>query len=102
MTNKKVVLGVLTAVILALLVYAADKVNYINQDKCTQCGVCVDECPEEAIEVIKKGKKEIHVINQDKCTQCGVCVDGCPEEAISLVDPSEIKEGNKKIKGKGK
>ncbi len=96
MLSKRVVVVAFTVIVMAFFVQASkNKLHYINQTKCNQCGVCVDECPEEAIKVIKKDGKEIHVIIQEKCNQCGVCVDACPEEAISLVDSSEVKEGLK-------
>lgn len=59
--------------------YKAEAVYIILPDKCTGCGDCVDECPEEAIE----GKsKFIHMIDQDMCENCGKCVAACGEEAI--------------------
>lgn len=48
-------------------------------DKCTNCGACVDVCPVDAISP-GDGK---HVIDKDKCVDCGACVDECPVEAIS-------------------
>ncbi len=56
----------------------------VNEDLCTGCGVCQDECPQEAITV-----DEMAVVNADLCTECGVCVDACPNDAISL--PEENK-----------
>ena len=49
----------------------------ITED-CIQCGMCEDECPEEAI---SEGD-DIFVIDPEKCNDCGTCVDECPEEAI--------------------
>lgn len=46
-------------------------------EKCTLCGLCVNECPFGAIE-IKEGKIEIN----EKCTLCGLCVKVCPSEAL--------------------
>jgi len=51
----------------------------VNEDLCTACGVCRDECPQDAITVA-----EVAVVNPDLCTECGVCVDACPNDAISL------------------
>jgi len=47
-------------------------------EECINCGICVDECPAEAI---SEGE-DIFVIDQDICTECGSCVDACPNEAI--------------------
>ena len=52
----------------------------VDEEKCVNCGICADVCPEEAIVV-----DEIAVIDPEKCTGCGACVDECPNSAISLV-----------------
>ncbi len=52
----------------------------VDDQKCTGCETCVDECPSEAISM--SGEKA--VVNPDACVDCGVCVDACPEEAISM------------------
>ena len=50
----------------------------INIDKCTGCGLCLDECPVQAIQK----DDDIYVIAPDICTECGYCSDICPEDAI--------------------
>ncbi len=47
-------------------------------DECLACGVCMDECP---VEAISEGE-EIFVINPNECTSCGSCSEVCPNEAI--------------------
>ena len=46
---------------------------------CTQCGVCAEECPEQAISLADNGA---YKIDKDLCTGCGICVDVCPEGAM--------------------
>jgi len=53
----------------------------VNEEECTGCGTCVDECPAEAISL---NDKDIAVIDQDECTECGTCVEACPAEAITM------------------
>ncbi len=48
-------------------------------DECLACGVCMDECPAEAI---CEGDN-IFVIDAGECTDCGACSEVCPNEAIS-------------------
>jgi Pyruvate/2-oxoacid:ferredoxin oxidoreductase delta subunit len=48
-------------------------------EKCTSCGICVRDCPLEAIR-LQKGKP---VVNE-QCSRCGACVKFCPEEALTL------------------
>jgi ferredoxin len=52
----------------------------INTDECVGCGVCVDSCPNEAIEVVDG----VAVVNEAECVDCGTCVDECAVEAISI------------------
>ena len=52
----------------------------VDENKCTGCESCVEECPSEAIKMVND-KAEINV---ETCVDCGVCVDACPVEAISM------------------
>jgi ferredoxin len=52
----------------------------VNRLKCTGCGICVDACPLEAIE-LRDDKAEV---DEDTCADCGACVDECPNDAISV------------------
>ena len=47
-------------------------------DECLACGVCMDECP---VEAISEGE-DIFIINTSECTDCGSCSEVCPNEAI--------------------
>jgi Dissimilatory sulfite reductase (desulfoviridin), alpha and beta subunits len=53
----------------------------VDKNECTGCGLCVDECPAEAISLDADGLSEI---DADACVDCGACVDVCPVAAISL------------------
>jgi len=53
----------------------------IDAEKCTGCGRCLRDCPQEAI---SGEKKEPHIIDQDKCIRCGLCRDNCRAEAIVI------------------
>jgi len=52
----------------------------VDNEKCTGCETCVEECPSEAISMVE----EKACIDADSCVDCGVCVDACPAEAISM------------------
>jgi NADH:ubiquinone oxidoreductase subunit F (NADH-binding)/(2Fe-2S) ferredoxin len=53
----------------------------IDPEKCTGCGVCLRQCPQEAI----SGKKEeVHIIDQSGCVKCGICDDLCRFEAVVI------------------
>ena len=54
----------------------------IDEDACKACGICLKNCPEDAI----TGEKKVpHVINQEKCTLCGTCWEKCPFTAVLKV-----------------
>ncbi len=58
---------------------------YILPDKCEGCGICLRDCPAEAI---SGGKRLVHIIDQDKCTKCGTCLDVCPTRFGAVVKVS--------------
>lgn len=58
---------------------------YILADKCTGCGICLRECPSEAI---AGDKRMVHVIDQEKCSKCDTCLDVCPSRFAAVVKVS--------------
>jgi Na+-translocating ferredoxin:NAD+ oxidoreductase subunit B len=56
----------------------------VDQDLCTACGVCLERCQMDAIEI----EEAAHVIS-NRCIGCGLCVPTCPEEAVRLVAKPE-------------
>ena len=51
---------------------------WVNEEMCLGCGVCVEQCPVEAIFMVE----EIARINEKQCIRCGRCHDTCPVEAV--------------------
>ena len=45
---------------------------------CDQCGVCADNCPEDAIQL----ENGVLLVNPDTCTGCLICVEACPHEVM--------------------
>ena len=44
----------------------------VDQSKCTDCGLCVNEC-----------KMDIKKVSDRECISCGSCISACPTKAIS-------------------
>ena len=69
---------------------------WVDEEKCTGCGICVEECPVDVISLSAgqagmEGEKA--EINMDECIHCGVCRDVCPQEATSGLDTFTFKKG---------
>jgi NAD-dependent dihydropyrimidine dehydrogenase PreA subunit len=58
----------------------------IIAEKCTGCGVCVETCPNSALQLVNG----LAILEQAACTQCQACIDACPEGAISAVEVSIV------------
>lgn len=68
----------------------------IDEEKCTACGACVEECPKKVISIIpKKVKYYVACSSHDKgkdmkftcpngCIGCGICAKNCPSGAIKV------------------
>lgn len=70
----------------------------IDSEKCTACGMCVNACPKNLIELIEENKPvSVRCKNKDKgpmankvckasCIGCRICEKNCPNGAISVTD----------------
>jgi len=54
---------------------------FIDELKCTACGVCANLCPQGAIMINNLAR-----VNAALCTGCGACVGACPNGAVSLIE----------------
>jgi len=52
------------------------------QDKCTDCGRCIEVCPEKAISKSSESKIKI---DRNRCSLCARCVDVCPSSAVQII-----------------
>jgi len=53
-----------------------------NEDRCTQCGVCMTICPTGAFELNPETRRV--TFHDDKCLACGLCIKTCPPRAMEL------------------
>jgi 2-oxoglutarate ferredoxin oxidoreductase subunit delta len=60
----------------------------INQEECKGCGLCVESCPPECLELLPElnayGIHPAHYTGE-KCTGCGICFYCCPEPGAITV-----------------
>ena len=50
----------------------------VDENKCTGCAECVNQCPNDAISMVNNKA----VINPTKCRNCRICEEVCPVNAI--------------------
>jgi heterodisulfide reductase subunit A len=76
--------------------------RYVDESRCTGCGICTQRCPIEIPDEYNKGLKKrkaihvkypqavppVHNIDQEVCIGCGICETQCEAEAIRY---SELK-----------
>jgi heterodisulfide reductase subunit A len=59
-------------------------VAFVDTDKCTWCGLCLDACPYDAPGQVDESGKAVASIDKTACKGCGGCVPVCPTDAIDL------------------
>ncbi len=62
-------------------VVASPFIASADPETCDGCGVCVDRCQIDAIDL----QNEKVSLNEDRCIGCGLCVSTCPTDSLSLV-----------------
>ena len=55
---------------------------FIDESKCTSCGLCEEICPFGLPKLSSKGKYEIK--QPELCTECSACYRNCPVQAIIM------------------
>ena len=61
---------------------ASKKYAEVNKNRCVACGVCVKECPMNAVSVWKGCYA---IIEKDICIGCGKCEEKCPAKIIKTL-----------------
>ena len=65
----------------------------VNERTCVACGVCVETCPYDAIELVQKRvlgrEKAVAQVDPVLCMGCGVCAASCRSASIDLLDSSD-------------
>lgn len=73
---------------------------YVIPEDCIGCGICVNQCPVDAIIMTEDN---IAYIDPEACINCGMCASGCPTSTIELLDSEDCQlfgidaDGNKEL-----
>jgi len=68
---------------------------HLDEEACTDCGVCVKACNAKALELRKENQRKLKIL-EDVCLGCGACISSCPSEALSLIPIQRPEPPNKK------
>ncbi len=79
----------------------------VDIEKCTGCGVCVENCPKGILMLIPASKpikvsckslaigKEVRKVCEYGCIACKVCEKNCPEKAVVIKDNLAVRDYSK-------
>ena len=64
-------------------------VVYVDETRCTGCGMCTDVCPTGAISVLNG----VAQVKQSLCQECEACLSACPNGALlALQEPARAEK----------
>jgi len=66
---------------------ASKKYAKVDKKQCVACGVCVKECPMQAVSIWKGCYA---VVDENICIGCGKCDRSCPAGSIDILNRGEI------------
>ncbi len=58
-----------------------------EREKCTGCGLCIMDCPADAIELFtldKAARRYVFRYHVDRCTYCAQCTKSCRQGALEM------------------
>lgn len=86
-----------------------DGLPHVDYDKCTGCGLCVKECPQQILTSVPKARLGSIVLCSNRavvkstviksckvgCIKCEACVRACPEQCITMVNGIPVTDYSK-------
>ena len=58
-------------------------IKNIDQEACSGCGICREDCPVDVIQMDKELNKA-YIAYPNDCMVCYLCQEMCPEDAIAV------------------
>jgi heterodisulfide reductase subunit A len=55
----------------------------VDEELCTGCGLCAQECPFQAIELVGPENEQKAQVITAACKGCGICAGACPSSALT-------------------
>ncbi len=65
----------------------------IDEEKCVGCGLCVNACHQEALQLVD-GKAKL--LSESYCDGLGICLPNCPTGALKIIEKDVKEFDNKK------
>ncbi len=69
----------------------------LRPELCILCGLCVDVCPYDCIEIVRADSigagtaaQSALTIDEAMCIRCGLCINRCPPAALVMVHAQEV------------
>jgi ferredoxin len=61
---------------------------FLDNDKCTGCGLCAIDCPTKALTLSQSGEGSTYqiIFRRGICDACGICEKSCPENCLRLAE----------------
>ncbi len=67
--------------------------HIIESERCKGCGLCVNICPKNVLEIVDKvnakGHFPVHQARPEDCIHCTMCCIVCPDVAIEIKKTQE-------------
>ena len=73
------------------------KAHRINREWCKGCGICVEFCPKDVLELDDSNKAR--AVRPEQCIACRMCELRCPDLAIEVIT-EEVEEKGEADEGK--
>lgn len=83
-----------------------DRAKWLEQNRCTSCGICAKVCPPQCIWIVRTNDPDTgkpipqpaeFYIDTDICMNCGYCAEFCPFDAIKMDHDYEMADYEREV-----